>query len=199
MEDILYKDLKTLALSMFRKNMIGIYHGSMSARIELNKFLINKKDAVFDNLEKKDFILLSGKKDYRWKLASIDAEIHYQIYTNVTDSKYVLYAHPTYTVSYSLLHNKIVPKDYFGHTHFGEIPVFDPGGFEDWYDRADIEISRYFVESKKNIMIIKGYGVYLHSRDIVDMVKTVAVLENSCRILLLSSLPNQQPENLKFV
>jgi len=185
MQDTIYKELKTLALSMFRKNMIGIYHGSMSARIELNKFLINKKDAVFDSLGQSDFILLSGKKDYRWKIASIDAEIHYQIYSNVLDSKYILYAYPSYTIAYSLSHQEIVPQDYFGYMHFNKIPVFDPGDFDDWYDRADVEISRYFMENKTNIMVIKGYGVYLHSRDIIQMVKTLAILENSCRVLLL--------------
>ena len=190
MEDILYEELKSLALSMFRKNMIGIFHGSISARIELNKFLINKKEAVFDNLQKKDFVLLSAKKDYRWKDASIDSEIHYQIYTNVADSKFILYALPPFTMAYALKNDKIIPKDYFGQKMYPKINVYDPGEFEDWYDRAEIEISRYFTDNKIDIMVIKGYGVYLHSRDIINMTKNLAVLENSCRMLLLSNCYN---------
>ena len=187
MEDLLYKELSSLALSMFRKNMIGIFHGSISARIELNKFLINTKEAVFDNLQKKDFILLGEKKDYRWKNASIDSQIHHQIYSSVADSKFILYALPPFTMAYSLKNDTIIPQDYFGQKIYSKIDIYNPGKFEDWYDRAEIEISRYFIDNNINIMVIKGYGVYLHSRDIIEMAKNLAVLENSCRMLLLSS------------
>lgn len=190
MEKTLFFKLKQVALSLFRKNIIGIYHGSMSARVELNKFLINKKEAIFDELSEDDFTLLYHNKDYRWKDASIDTEIHSQIYTLITDAKYILYTLPPYTMSYTLNHKTVVPIDYFGHHEFPSIPVYDPKSFEDWYDRAEVEISRYFQETDSNIMIIKGYGVYAHARDLNHLVKMLAIIENSCRILLLSQLNN---------
>ena len=193
MEKTLYRELRRVALALFRKNMLGIYHGSMSARVELNKFMINKKEAIFDDLDENDFILLYHHQDYRWRDASIDSHIHSQIYTLVPDSKYILYVLPPYTMSYSLLHEVIDPVDYFGKTRLGKVEIYDPKNYDDWYDRAEVEISKYFHDTDLNILVIRGYGVYAHARDLNELAKMLAILENSCRILLLSQL-NKIPD-----
>lgn len=194
------KELKRVALALFRKNMLGIYHGSMSARVELNKFMINKKEAIFDDLDENDFLLLYHSQDYRWRDASIDSHIHSQVYTLVPDSKYILYVLPPYTMSYSLLHEVIEPVDYFGKQTFPRVEIYDPKSFEDWYDRAEVEISKYFHDTDLNLMVIRGYGVYAHARDLNELAKMLAIIENSCRILLLSQLNKiQDPKNIRMV
>jgi L-fuculose-phosphate aldolase len=35
-------------------------------------------------------------------------------------------------------------------------------------------------------MVIKGYGIYAYDRDIHNMAKNVALIENTCRVLLLA-------------
>lgn len=190
MEKMLFSKLEHVSLSLFRKNIIGIHYGSVSARVELNKFLINKKEAIFDNLQESDFILLYHSKDYRWKEASMDSEIHSQIYKLISDAKFILYSLPPYAMSYALNHDKIVPVDYFGHKELGTVVVYDPKSFDDWYDRAEVEISRYFQETNSNIMVIRGYGVYAHARDLNHLVKMMDIVENSCKILLLSQINN---------
>ena len=183
MQEHLLNDLKHVSLSMFRKDFIGIFHGSISARIEQSKFLINKKDTIFDDVKDEDFIELHSKKDYRWKEASLDSDIHLNIYQNINEAKYICYAMPPVLTAYSLVHDDIVPKDYFGSMKFGSIPIYNPKQFEDWYERADIEIYRYMKEKKTNIMIIKGYGLYAYDRDMLQLAKTIALLENSCKLL----------------
>jgi L-fuculose-phosphate aldolase len=172
---------------MFRKNFFGIYHGSISARIEQDNFIINKKNAIFDRLSENSLVELRSKKDYRWNDASIDAKIHLGIYSNISEAKYVCYAMPPYTVAYTLNHNNIIPKDYFGLTLIGKTNIYDPKQFEDWYERADVEIYRYFAEKNTNIMVVKGYGVFAYDRDIHNMAKNVALIENTCRVLLLAA------------
>jgi len=179
----LLSDLKHISLSMFRKDFIGIFHGSLSARVEQNKFLVNKKDTIFDDVRDEDFIELLSKKDYRWKEASLDAEIHLNIYQNINEAKYICYAMPPFLVAYSLVNETITPQDYFGAMKFGSIPIYDPKQFEDWYERADIEIYRYMKEHKTNLMVIKGYGLYVYDRDILQLAKAIALLENSCKLL----------------
>jgi L-fuculose-phosphate aldolase len=56
------KEIIDVSLSMFRKNFIGIYHGSISARSDYNKFIINTKDAIFDELTHEDLVELYTKK-----------------------------------------------------------------------------------------------------------------------------------------
>ena len=179
--------LSILALSMFRKDFFGIYHGSISAKTETNRFVINTKEAIFDALDDMSMIELYFKKDYRWNQASIDANIHFSIYSQISEAKFICFSMPQFTTAYSLQHDKIIPKDYFGHTEIGAINVVDPKQFEDWYDRADSEIAYYLQTNKTNIMVIRGYGVYAYSRDIHEMAKKLAILEKSCRLLMLEN------------
>lgn len=177
--------LSTLALSMFRKDFFGIYHGSISAKVESNRFIINTKEAVFDAIDEHALIELYFKKDYRWNQASIDATIHHSIYSQISDAKFISFSMPQFTTAYSLEHNVITPKDFFGHKEIGSIEIVDPGSFDDWYDRAESTITHYFQKNKTNIMVIRGYGVYSYNRDIHEMAKKLAILEKSCRLLVL--------------
>lgn len=183
MESFLIKQLKSVSLSMFRKNFIGIFHGSISAKIENNRFIINKKDAIFDELEENDLIELHSKKDYRWNEASIDASIHQNIYKNISEAKYICYAMPPFATSFSIKNDTIVPRDYFGSTMLGEIDIYDPKQPEDWYERAEHEIYGQLKKIDKNYLVIKGYGIYAYDRDIHQLAKKIAIIENSCKLL----------------
>lgn len=185
--DNLRNQLSTLALSMFRKDFFGIYHGSISAKTESSRFLINTKEAIFDAINKDSLIELYYTQDYRWKNASIDASIHHSIYSQISDAKFICFTMPPFTTAYSLDHNVITPKDYFGFKELGSIETVDPKQFEDWYDRAQSEIAYYFQSNKTDIMVIRGYGVYSFNRDMHELAKRIAILEKSCRILLLEN------------
>jgi L-fuculose-phosphate aldolase len=181
--------IKNVSLSMFRKDFIGVFHGSISAKTEDNRFIINKKDTIFDEITEEELVELHYNVDYRWSDASMDAYIHLNIYKNIPEAKYICYTMPPYATAYSLTQDIIMPRDYFGKKLFKSIEVYNPKTLDDWYDRAEIEIYRNLVAKKTSIMIIKGYGVYTFDRDIYKMAKKVAILENSCKLLYLSSLP----------
>jgi len=187
---ILKNKISKLALSMFRKDFFGIYHGSISAKTESSRFIINTKEAIFDALDDKDLIELYFKKDYRWNLASIDAEIHHSIYSQISDAKFICFTMPPFTTAYSLEHNIIVPKDYFGYKELGSIHIVNPKEFDNWYTRAKTEIVNYMINKKTNIVVIRGYGVYAYNRDISEMAKKLAILEKSCRLLMLDNSNN---------
>jgi L-fuculose-phosphate aldolase len=184
--------LSSLALSMFRKDFFGIYHGSLSAKTEQSRFIINTKEAVFDALDEHALIELYFKQDYRWNQASMDAPIHHSIYSQITEAKFICFSMPQFTTAYSLNHNIITPKDYFGYRELGSIEIFNPKQFDDWYERAQSEIAYYFQTKKTNIMVIRGYGVYAYSRDLHEMAKKLAILEKSCRLLMLDDKSAQQ-------
>jgi L-fuculose-phosphate aldolase len=181
----LKQQLSSFALSMFRKDFYGIYHGAISAKTENNRFVINTRESIFDAITNEQLIELYFVKDYRWNNASVDAGIHKGIYAHITDAKFVTFSMPPFTTAYSLEHNLIVPKDYFGYKELGDIAIYDPKNFDDWYERAITEIPKYFLSQKTNLMVIRGYGVYAYNRDLHEMAKQLAVLEKSCRLLLL--------------
>ena len=186
-KDHLNNKLSRLALSMFRKDFFGIYHGSISAKTASNRFMINTKEAIFDAIDDSSLIELYFKKDYRWNQASIDANIHHGIYSQISDAKFICFSMPPFTTAYSLDHNIITPKDYFGYKEIGSIEIVNPRSFDDWYERASSEIAYYFQSKRTDIMVIRGYGVYTFNRDIHEMAKKIAILEKSCRLLLLDN------------
>jgi len=181
----LNRQLSSFALSMFRKDFYGIYHGALSAKTENNRFIINTNEAIFDDIREEDLLELYFMKDYRWNDASIDAGIHKGIYQQITDAKFITFSMPPFTTAYSLEHNLIEPKDFFGHQELGQITIYDPKNFDDWYDRAVTEIPHYFLTHDTNIMVIRGYGVYAYNRNLHEMAKQLAILEKSCRLLML--------------
>ncbi len=190
LERHLINELKAVSLSMFRKNFLGIFHGSISAKIENNIFVINKANSIFDELTNDDFVELYSKKDYRWNCASQDSDIHLHIYNNISEAKYICYTMPPFTTSYALTHDKIIPKDYFGSMVVGKKEIYNPKNFETWYKRAPLEIYEYLKNNDTDTMIIRGYGVYAYSRDLTDLVKRIAILENSSKLLYYSGTDN---------
>jgi L-fuculose-phosphate aldolase len=102
-----------------------------------------------------------------------------------------------FMTSYAMKHDIISPKDYFGNQIIGEVPIYDPGNFDTWYERAKDEIYRYFQEQKRDIMMIRGYGLYSHSRDLNSLIKKIAILENSCKILHRSG-EEKHPRNFSL-
>ena len=176
--------LTKLSLTMFRKNFFGIYHGAISAKLDQNHFLINTSDAIFDEMSEKSFCTLNmNTQDYRWQMASMESHIHQTIYTNIHEAKYIAFGMPIYTTAYTFENEKIVFEDFFGKTTFGEISIYDPGDFDTWYKRNALEITKYLKESDNNVMVIRGIGTYVYDRDIHELVKKIAILENSCRLL----------------
>ncbi|WP_367984426.1 class II aldolase/adducin family protein, partial [Helicobacter acinonychis] len=57
----LIHSLKSISLSMFRKGFFGLYQGSISARIGTNQFVINKRNAIFDQLDENTLLVLHDK------------------------------------------------------------------------------------------------------------------------------------------
>jgi L-fuculose-phosphate aldolase len=184
----LIEEIRNVSLAMFRKNFFGVYHGSISARINEEHFLINTKEAIFDEITEHSLIRLECEHyDYRWNTASIDARIHEAIYKHVPHAKYIAYTMPPYVTAYLFAQEVFEPLDYFGDKMIGRIPVYDPHSFDDWYRRAPHEVSDYFVRESGHLMLIRGYGVYSYDRDLNALAKRIAVLENSARLRMLST------------
>lgn len=187
-DDKIIQEIMHISLAMFRKNFFGIFHGAISAKIDDSKFVINTRDAIFDDISPDRLIVLSHKQDYSWQEASMDAVIHSFIYKEINEAKFIAYTLPPFSVAYSLNNTKISPKDYFGYKKFKEIVIYDPKEYSSWYERADVEICNFLKQNKINFVVIKGYGIYIYERDLYQLAKTIGIIENSAKILLLSQM-----------
>lgn len=188
MDKHLIDEIKHISLSLFNKNFFSVYHGSISARIDSNGFIINSKDTILDEVCEDSLVKLDClKRDYRWNMANPDVHIHEQIYKTIPNAKYVCYSMPPYATAYSLKRNKVLPLDFYGKKVLGEVLIYDPKSIEDWLDRAPYEIAQFFQKHETHLLLIKGFGLISYDRDITEMAKKISILENSCRLLALSA------------
>lgn len=190
MDAHLLKELQHISHSMFAKNHFGVFHGSLSAKTDINAFVINRKNIILDEVDENGFIRLTSntKKDYRWKEASPDTDMHLEIYNSLPNAKYISYTMPPYATAYSFDHSVVIPQDYYGYRDLKEVHVYDPGNFNDWKERAPHEIANYFENNNNHLLLIKGFGLISYDRDLLEMVKKVAILENSCRLLTIRNM-----------
>ncbi len=178
------KLLADISLALFLKNFFGIYHGSISSKIDHDTFVINTKDAIFDEIDDSYLCELKmNQDDYSRNFASIESDVHNEVYNQIHEAKFIACGMPPFTTAYTFDHDKIEFEDYFGKEVLGSIEVYDPGDFSTWYARNTLEITRYFKTTQSHIMVIRGIGVYVYDRDINEMIKKIAILENSCRLL----------------
>lgn len=191
-KQLLKEQIASFSLSMFRKEFFSIYHGSVSAKSDSGRFIINTKDAIFDHMNETQLIELYFQKDYRWNDASIDAAIHHSIYRQISDAKFVTFSMPPYTTAYSLLHSVIEPRDYFGIKEMPRVEIYHPKSFDQWYERAATEIPKQLIKSDLEFVIVRGYGIFAYNRDLHAMAMQLAVLEKSCRILMLQQSMDSQ-------
>ena len=184
----LIDNIKHISISLFNKDFFSGYHGSISARVSSNEFIINSKDTILDEVTQESLVKLDClKRDYRWNMASSDVHIHEYIYKTIPNAKYILYTMSPYATAYSLKHAKVTPADYYGKKLIGEVIIYDPKNVEDWLERAPYEISQFFQKHDTHLLLIKGFGLVSYDRDITQMVQKISILENSCRLLALSA------------
>ncbi len=178
------QNLSNVAHSLCQSGLLGVFYGSISAKLDTNSFIINRKGALLDKMNEDSFIMLHDKEDYRWQEASLDSFIHANIYRNFLESRFVVYSHAPYATSYSLKHKTLIPIDYLGYKILGKSnEILDSREYETLYERAETDIVRYFKTHKTNFVLLKGCGIYSYGRDLETTIKLIAVVENSCKIL----------------
>ncbi|CAA6820356.1 MAG: Unknown protein [uncultured Sulfurovum sp.] len=193
MDSHLLKELQHISHSLFAKNYFGVFHGSLSAKTDIHAFVINKKEIILDEVNQDGFIRLTcnTRQDYRWKEASTDAQIHSELYNALPNAKYISYTMPPYTTAYSFDNDIIIPRDYYGYNILKEVHVYNPRSFDDWEERAPHEIADYFEKNNTQLLLIRGFGLISYARDLREMVKKVAILENSCKLLTINKMRNK--------
>lgn len=165
--------------------VVDTFSASLSMRFEESSFIINKQDMLFAVPNSDDFMLLQGKKDYRWKEASEHALIHQNIFKSVVWAKFACVCMPPFITAYGLEHASFEPKDIMGAS-FGNIFIYDTKQSDDWLERAPSEIIRHFSATNSNTMLLKGAGVCIYERSFTQLARKLITLENSAKFLAIS-------------
>ena len=177
--------LKSISLSMFRKGFLGTHSGSLSVKKSSDSFLINKREAVFDQIKDESLVEISISKHSLWGVASFHTPIHSAIYESFASAKYIACVAPAKIVAYSIIKNHIKPIDYHGQLVFEDIVVLDPKNTSDWYSRAPSQVVNYMKKRNINYVVVRGVGLYVYAREIRQLISIVEAVTESCEVLLL--------------
>lgn len=176
----LTEKIAKIASAMFERKLFNIFNGSISAKLNENKFIINTNQAMFSHFNQDSLIILSHTKDYTWQDASIEVYIHSYIYKEISEARCILHTISPHTIAQSLKMETITLKDYYGAT-YKDISVYDPKEYSSWFERADVEICNAL--KVNDFVIVKGYGLYAYGRNLTELSKKVSMIENSIEVL----------------
>ncbi|WP_457560004.1 class II aldolase/adducin family protein [Caminibacter sp.] len=175
-----------VAQELFKKNFLSIGLGSISLKLKADQMIINKKNKHYseEDFYKRLHIL---REDMAWEEASEDVKIHAQIYRENSTIKSIAHIISLNVLTYAEIHhNSLNPIDFIGKTHLGKVPIIEIGNLQEWDENKEFIIARNL--KKANVLIIKGLGIYIQTRDIREIIKTAVILDNSASILLNSHL-----------
>jgi L-fuculose-phosphate aldolase len=175
-----------VAKELFNKNFLSIGIGSISLKLKADQMIINKKNKHFseEDFFKRLHIL---REDMAWEEASEDVKIHSQIYKENSNIKAVAHIISINVLTFAEIHHSSLnPIDFIGKKHLGKIPIIEVGNLQEWEENKEFIIAKNL--KKANVLIIKGIGIYIQTRDIREIIKTAVILDNSASILLNSHL-----------
>ncbi len=172
------------AKELFEKNFINVGVGSLSLKLKADQMLINKKNKHYieNDFIKKVNILI---KNMAWEEASEDIKIHSEIYKLNSNTKAVAHIFPKNVMTFAQEnHFFLNPIDFLGKKNLYKIPIIEIGNIQEWEENNEFIIAKKLMDN--DIIIIKGFGVFIKSRDIREILKKSIILENSAFILLNS-------------
>ncbi len=171
---------------LFEKNFLNIGIGSISLKLKADQMIINKKNK---HCKEEDFVkyLHILKEDMAWEEASEDVKIHSEIYKQHSNTKAIARIISKNVLTFAQNHHNLLhPIDFTGKATLGKIPIIETGNLQKWEENKEFIIAKKLKEN--DIVIIKGFGIFIKTRDIREIIKKAVLLDNSAYFLLNSHI-----------
>lgn len=170
---------------LYNKGFFSFFKGSISKRINDDLIFINRQGCMFDSLTQQDIIKVNIKYSLLTDEASSDSLTHFKIYQNIAEAKYIIFAVPTYTNLISFRYDELLPLDHIGKLFLEKINIHNLNDYMNRDKYLPNLIYKLMKEDGKKLLIIKGYGVYIYDTNIINIVKTLDILEESSKIIYM--------------
>lgn len=131
------------------------HSGNASIR-DQQQFWVTPTGACADLLQADDLVLcqLDGALGER---ASLDAELHRQVYLKQPNARAILHSHGAYSVACTLDGEDFHPVDFEGQYYFSKVPVISIP-YDRYVELAAEAVSDALAEYR--ITVVRGHGVY---------------------------------------
>ena len=115
--------------------------------------------------------------------ASLDAQLHRQVYRHNPEAVAVLHSHGPYTVAMTMNGEDFIPPDFEGQYYFDRIPVLTIP-YARYLEEAPEKVAAVLAEHP--IMVVRGHGVYAQARSINLAYKWSCSLELSAKTAFIA-------------
>lgn len=116
--------------------------------------------------------------------ASLDAELHRQVYLHNPKAGAVLHSHAPHVVALTLSGKDFVPPDFEGQYYFGRIKVLDLP-YERMIEEAPLKVAGLLAELP--LVVVRGHGIYAQAENLNLAYKWICSAELSARTAWLAT------------
>jgi L-ribulose-5-phosphate 4-epimerase len=179
--------------------------GNISAlNSESGKVYIKRSGADLNSLELEDILTVSfdGKVLEGEGKPSVETSFHLGIYKVRKDAKAVIHVHPPFATAYAVAGKKIPMVTEAAKIILIDVPLLQhapPGSIQ-----LANKVARGFDNSKVKAILLREHGTVAIGETIEDAFRTTALVEDTAKIALLSSLikaksANEQQKRFKIM
>ena len=115
--------------------------------------------------------------------ASLDADLHAQVYRKNTRANALLHSHGAYSVAMTMQGEDFIPADFEGQYYFNRIPVINIP-YDKYLDLAAQAVSDALAEHK--VAVVRGHGVYAAAETINLAYKWTCSFELSAKTCFIA-------------
>ena len=157
------------------------HSGNASIR-DSNDFWVTPTGSCADLLEASHLVRCSLEGTPGEK-ASLDAELHRQVYLKQPQAQAILHSHGAYSVACTLDGQDFHPVDFEGQYYFPKIPVISIP-YDRYLDQAAEAVSNALAEYP--VAVVRGHGVYACAESMNLAYKWTCSFELSAKTWLLA-------------
>lgn len=158
------------------------HSGNASFRFH-DEIWITPTGCCADTLRPEDLVCCHINGD-KGEGASLDANLHIQVYQQNSDAKSVIHSHGPYAIALTLNGDDFVPVDFEGQYYFPNVPVITIP-YDQYIEQAPEAVANALKEHK--VTIVKGHGIYSSGESINLAYKWNCSLELSAKIAMLAA------------
>lgn len=181
------KKLVTISRRLYREGFVVAYGGNISVRVGSTIF-IKRSNASFEDIKENDFIKLKinlADTDSQFLKTSKETLLHIGCYKKRKNIRALIHTHPPFATAFASLGKPLKPVIADFVIEFGkEVPnlgYIRPGSRE-----LAKRVSEYI--GRNNALLLKNHGIVTCGSSLKEAYVRTALLEECCKILLLSRL-----------
>jgi len=160
----LKKNIISIGLLLWEKNLVSGLNGNISRRIDEEKILLTAHGTCLGLLQEKDILIMKLDGELLDE-GSVSTEklLHTEIYKNFPEATAVIHTHTTYTNAYFLTNETLIPHIFETKMCLGEVKAIEQL-------TPAVTDAGPVMESLKgnNITVLRNHGVVAKGKDLFD-------------------------------